>query len=1094
MLIAGRNHFRSLKLFVLILLLGAIGACSPLRDSDLAAIKTHERYPLKVAVDTSSIEKYRFTPDKKKGGYHIDIYTRNKQKSYHWYNGRLIFACKEFFPLLFDQVEFYDNYIPETEEYDLIVRLWTPDVSDSSRDTRKSVDLKMNMHVDFLNGEKQPIFSADLHSVGKNQLSETQAKRLRVDRTATRDSVRKDRNYSYAMNHAVRGLFRQLGENLTRHPNPLDTYVAYLAGVKKEALEKQTLPAGLTANVLYSDKDSLLPNNTVHAGEESVIRVRVTNQGKGSAFDVKLSTKSNYQNIAFPESVSLGNIPPDGSKDVDLKVKGGLDLVDGTAPFRIVCKEKRGYDSKPYVLNVPAAGLQKPDLSIVRYSINDGNTGFAKGNGNGIPENGETVELIPFVKNRGIGDAVGVNVSIRSASGGIELTRGAVTIPRIEAGKTVTGTLAFSIPRTYEGGDIVLRLQASDARGAAETNKPLNISMETHRPSLAYDYRIIDGNGNGVMENGEQGEIEIIPANKGDMDAMGVSADLACKDLSFSKTHTAIGRISANTTYVPLRFPFKTPRTLEKSSVDVQVKLDQKDFAGLMDRITIPIRLATPDFLISHQVLDSNNDGIIEQGERVDVMVRLENKGKLDADDVVLTLEDKTPDIVETGHKEARIGKLAAGGRSDVKTFTLHVQRRAKVGNVPLHFTITQKDFSKKAITIALNVSAQRPDVIDVARRERAHKVLPARTIVTNTPPLIAIAAPEDGKRVASKSQMLAGTVRDDRGVANIDITLNGRRLDAARGLKVIQYSDDRQNEKRFRIEIPLELGKNVITVTALDMENLSTSESITVFRESARGEIWAAVIGLNAYQSSNIPPLRYAENDARAFAGYLRKNMHLDKDHLFELYDSQATLRIMKSVLGTRLSRMADKPEDTVYIFFAGHGAPEKDAQSKDGDGITKYLLAYDSDPQDLYSTAMPMDEIARILSRIRAERIIFIADSCYSGGAGGRTILTRGGRANLSDAFLDRIARSGKGRIILSSSNANEVSQESDTLRHGFFTYYLLKGLKGEADLDGDRLIDVDEIYRYLNHWVPDQTQGTQHPVKKGQAEGLVIVGRMD
>jgi len=276
----------------------------------------------------------------------------------------------------------------------------------------------------------------------------------------------------------------------------------------------------------------------------------------------------------------------------------------------------------------------------------------------------------------------------------------------------------------------------------------------------------------------------------------------------------------------------------------------------------------------------------------------------------------------------------------------------------------------------------------------------------------------------------------------------------------------DGGNEQDFRIKIPLKLGKNLIKVSAFDIENLSSSRSVTVFRDSECGEIWAAVIGLNEYQNSAIPSLNHAKNDARAFADYLRENMKLDRDHLFELYDSKATVRNMKSVLGTKLRRMADRPEDTVYIFFAGHGAPEKDIESKDGDGITKYILAYDSDPQDLYSTAMPMDEIARILSRIRAERIIFIADSCYSGGAGGRTILASGRRANLSDAFLDRIAQSGKGRIILSPCNANEVSQEDDGLKHGYFTYYLLKGLKGEADLDGDRLIDIDDIYRYLNN----------------------------
>jgi len=71
--------------------------------------------------------------------------------------------------------------------------------------------------------------------------------------------------------------------------------------------------------------------------------------------------------------------------------------------------------------------------------------------------------------------------------------------------------------------------------------------------------------------------------------------------------------------------------------------------------------------------------------------------------------------------------------------------------------------------------------------------------------------------------------------------------------------------------------------------------------------------------------------------------------------------------------------------------------------------------------------------------------------------------------------------------------VSQESANLKHGFFTYYLLEGLRGGADLDRDNLIDIDEIYRYLNKWVPDKTNGTQHPVKKGVAEGQMIIGRI-
>ena len=206
------------------------------------------------------------------------------------------------------------------------------------------------------------------------------------------------------------------------------------------------------------------------------------------------------------------------------------------------------------------------------------------------------------------------------------------------------------------------------------------------------------------------------------MDAMDVRVDLACGDISFSKSRVDIGRISANTRYVPLRFPFKAPRTLEKALVDVQVKFDQKDFADLTDRITIPIRLVMPDFRITHQILDPNNNGIIEQGETVDLIVRVENRGNLDADDVVLTLDVNQPGILVTSKKERGVGNLAAGSQSSAKTFTIHIQRRAKVGDLLLYFTITQKDFSKKEISLALNISEERPEVIQVAGQKKPHK------------------------------------------------------------------------------------------------------------------------------------------------------------------------------------------------------------------------------------------------------------------------------------------------------------------------------------------------------------------------------------
>lgn len=133
--------------------------------------------------------------------------------------------------------------------------------------------------------------------------------------------------------------------------------------------------------------------------------------------------------------------------------------------------------------------------------------------------------------------------------------------------------------------------------------------------------------------------------------------------------------------------------------------------------------------------------------------------------------------------------------------------------------------------------------------------------------------------------------------------------------------------------------------------------------------------------------------------------------------------------------------------------------------------------------------------MGRINADRIVFIVDSCFSGASGGRTLLASNKtRATLSDQFLERLSR-GKGRVILSASRANELSIEGARFGggHGVFTYYLLEGLRGKADYSRDGLVDIDEVYRYLSENVPTATGQRQTPVKKGEVEGTLIVGKV-
>ena len=355
------------------------------------------------------------------------------------------------------------------------------------------------------------------------------------------------------------------------------------------------------------------------------------------------------------------------------------------------------------------------------------------------------------------------------------------------------------------------------------------------------------------------------------------------------------------------------------------------------------------------------------------------------------------------------------------------------------------------------------------------------------SPPVIVIGTPRDGIELEVGTVTFSGVAEDDLGLKGLEIFINDNPLvaKASRDIKVSGTEHLRRLE--FAERILLQSGENKIKIRATDTDGLTAEKVLTVHYRETRKNVWAVVIGIDRYQ--NTRPLKYACNDAKAFYNHLIRNNHIPEENVTLVLNEEARITRLRSILGTHLKNKAGK-DDMVIIFFAGHGACEKDVTSPDKDGLEKYILPYDADPRDLYASALPMSEVSRIFNRIRSERLIFIADACYSGASGGRTINLAGIRANISEAFLDRIA-SGKGRIILTASGGNEVSAEDDTLKHGVFTYFLLEGLRGRADMDKDGIITVDEAYRYVSLEVPRATGQEQHPVKKGIVEGQLILG---
>ncbi len=370
----------------------------------------------------------------------------------------------------------------------------------------------------------------------------------------------------------------------------------------------------------------------------------------------------------------------------------------------------------------------------------------------------------------------------------------------------------------------------------------------------------------------------------------------------------------------------------------------------------------------------------------------------------------------------------------------------------------------------------------------------------------IALSYPEDRSRTAEASSVVAAVVESSRGVAKVQVVLNGTEVHQEPG---------RQGERSLVVTAPVTLraGPNTVVVRATQADGVVRQELRTVVYEPARAAAvpppaaappaparnqWAVVIGVGRYESAGIPRLRYAVADAEAIYQILIGPAGFKKDNVLLLTDRterKPTLRNVKWALGTFLGRSAQK-DDTVLIFFAGHGAPEVDTRGLERDGLAKYLIPSDADPDDLFSTALPMDDLQTIFGRIEAERVVAFLDACYSGAAGGRTFSSKKTRAgSVDDLFLERLTRS-KGRAIITASRPAEVSIELPELGHGIFTYYLVNGLKGAGDLNRDGIVSLQELYEYVEQQVTTKSRavgGNQHPVMKGELEGVLPLAKV-
>ena len=238
-----------------------------------------------------------------------------------------------------------------------------------------------------------------------------------------------------------------------------------------------------------------------------------------------------------------------------------------------------------------------------------------------------------------------------------------------------------------------------------------------------------------------------------------------------------------------------------------------------------------------------------------------------------------------------------------------------------------------------------------------------------------------------------------------------------------------------------------------------------------------ALIIGISSYQRTEVPAI-YADDDAKYFYDYAMLKLGVPEANIREFINEKADQ--FEILLATKkwLKRQVIEEESDIYLFFAGHGLASED-------GNKMFMLPYDGAPELLDKTAILREELFADIASTKPRSVTVFMDTCYSGTTRGtetliasRPIAIRAKKQSIPDGFT-----------VLTAASAEETAKPLEEAKHGMFSYFVMKGMEGEADLNGNNEITAKELHAYVQKNVVKQSSGKQTPELQG-AEDKVLV----
>ena len=223
---------------------------------------------------------------------------------------------------------------------------------------------------------------------------------------------------------------------------------------------------------------------------------------------------------------------------------------------------------------------------------------------------------------------------------------------------------------------------------------------------------------------------------------------------------------------------------------------------------------------------------------------------------------------------------------------------------------------------------------------------------------------------------------------------------------------------------------------------------------KSISPRIFTVVVGVADYEGT-LADLQYSDHDAELFLQHLNKAFpnEIAKGKSILLLNENATYNNIVNALQQVFSQSTEN--DFIIFYFSGHGSPGSFC------------------PTDYTSKKISHDLVKEYFKKSKAKYRLCIADACFSGSIGSSQ--SNNNYENTQNLRDQRLA-------VIMSSKPSQTSAETSQLKQGLFSFYLLKGLRGSADLNNDTYVTMGELFIYTKNIVSQKSNGLQVPVVYG------------